>query len=78
VVRGFIGDYAEELIYIFCTTEDRLNMIVNNTSGLSARQARDLCCTELVNMRDQNEGRRCREQLIMLKEAIVSPQSSSQ
>src|ERR1700748_468494 len=40
VVRGFIGDYAEELVHIFCSTKDRFKVIVNNTMGLSARQAR--------------------------------------
>src|ERR1700761_6963820 len=34
VVRGFIGDYAEELVYVFCTAKDRFKVIVNNTMGL--------------------------------------------
>ncbi len=78
VVRGFIGNYAEELVYVFCTAKDRLQVIVNNTLGLSARQARDLCCVECANKWDQNKDRKYREQLIMLGETIVRLESGSQ
>ncbi|KIW26104.1 uncharacterized protein PV07_09231 [Cladophialophora immunda] len=78
VVRGFIGDYAEELVYIFCTTKDRFKAIVNNTMALSARQARDLCCIEFANMWDQNKDRRYQERLIMLGQAIVRLESGNQ
>ncbi|KIW59684.1 hypothetical protein PV05_04119 [Exophiala xenobiotica] len=75
VVRGFIGDYAEELVHIFCTTKDRFNVIVHNTMELSTRQARDLCAIEFANKWDQNKDRRYRQQLIMLAEAIVRLES---
>ena len=75
VVRGFIGNYAEELVHVFCTTKDRFEVIVNNTMGLSARQARDLCCIEFANKWDQRKTRIHREQLIMLGEAIVRLES---
>jgi len=78
VVRGFIGDYAEELVHIFCTTKERFKVIVNNTMGLSARQARDLCCIEFANKWDQRNGGRYREQLIELGEAIVRLESGGQ
>ena len=75
VVRGFIGDYAEGLVYIFCTTKDRFKSIVNNTMGLSNQQAIDLCCIEYANARDQNKSGRKREQLIKLGETIVRLES---
>lgn len=78
VVRGFIGNYAEELVYVFCTIKDRFKVIVNNTMGLSARQARDLCCIEFANKWDQNKNRKYRDQLIMLGEEIVRLESGSQ
>ncbi|OAP60548.1 hypothetical protein AYL99_05550 [Fonsecaea erecta] len=78
VVRGFIGDYAEELVYLFCATKDRFTVIVNNTMGLSARQARDLCCIEFANKWDQNKDRRYQRQLIMLAEAVVRLERESQ
>ena len=77
VVRGFIGDYAEELVHVFCTTKDRFNVLVNNSMGLSARQARDLCCIEFANKWDQNQDRRYRKQLIALGAAIVRLESGS-
>lgn len=76
VVRGFIGEYAEELVYVFCTTKDRFNVFVNNTMGLSTRQARDLCCLEFANKWDQNKDRRYRDQLIKLAEEIVRLESA--
>ncbi|KIV82649.1 hypothetical protein PV11_04745 [Exophiala sideris] len=78
VVRGFIGNYAEELVHVFCTTKDRFKVIVNNTMGLGARQARDLCCIEFANKWDQNGDGRYRKQLIMLAETIVRLESGSQ
>ncbi|KAK4945989.1 hypothetical protein LTR10_014791 [Elasticomyces elasticus] len=78
VVRGFIGNYAEELVHVFCTTKDRFKVIVHNTMGLSARQARDLCCIEFANKWDQNGDGRYRKQLIMLAETIVRLESGSQ
>ncbi len=77
VVRGFIGNYAEELVYVFCTAKDRFKVIVSNTMGLSDRQARDLCCIEFANKWDQDKGRKYREQLIMLGEAIVRLESGN-
>ena len=77
VVRGFIGNYAEELVHVFCTTKDRFKAIVHNTMGLSDRQARDLCCIEFANKWDQNQDRRYRKQLIALGEAIVRLESGS-
>lgn len=58
VVRGYIGSYAEELVYIFCSLKvDRFDNIVNNTLGLSKRQQMDLCHIEYANGWDQ-KGRR--------------------
>ncbi|KAJ9609709.1 hypothetical protein H2200_006037 [Cladophialophora chaetospira] len=78
VVRGFIGDYAEELVYIFCTAKNRFNLIVNNTLGLSDRQARDLCLVEFANKKDQNKNQKYRDQLVKLAETVVRLESGSQ
>ncbi|KIX95538.1 uncharacterized protein Z520_08658 [Fonsecaea multimorphosa CBS 102226] len=77
VVRGFIGEYAEELVYLFCTTRNRFRAIVNNDLGLDRRKARDLCVIEFANAWDQNKGRRYQERLIMLGEAIVRLESGT-
>lgn len=71
VVRGLIGEYAEELVHIFCTTKDRINAITNNTMGFDAKRARDLCLIEFANLRDQNTRARYQDKLVLLAEAIT-------
>ena len=71
LILSLIGEYAEELVHIFCTTKDRFKAIVGNEMGLSTRQARDLCCVEFANKWDQRKGGKYRNQLIMLAEKIV-------
>lgn len=55
IIRGMIGDYAEELVHIFCTTKRRFNVFVNNTLQLDRQKVMDLCYIEYANALDQNE-----------------------
>jgi hypothetical protein len=71
VVRGLIGDYAEELVYVFCTTKGRFKAFTTNSEGREPRQARDLCVVEFANLRDQNKGGRNRQKLITLANAVT-------
>lgn len=68
VVRGFIGDYAEELVHVFCTSRPRFNVIVENRLGLTTRQVRDLCMVEFANLWDQNNDGRYDEKIKVLDE----------
>jgi hypothetical protein len=59
IVRRYIGTYAEELVYIFCSIKkDRFGTIVDNRLGLSKQQQLDLCYVEFANGWDQREHRK--------------------
>jgi hypothetical protein len=75
IVRGIIGEYAEELVYIFCTSKDRFHVIVDNTQGLSPRQVMDLCHIEFANLLDQNKDDLYDEKLKILNDTITRLQN---
>lgn len=72
VVRGYIGDYAEELAYIFCSVKkSRFEAIVSNTLGLSRQQHIDLCHIEFSNLWDQKKNGELDEKLDTLTQTIA-------
>ena len=76
VVRGFIGEYAEELVYIFCGfKKDRIGSIIRNTAGWPPQQHLDLCRVEYANLRDGKESIELERQLEAVKETIVRLES---
>jgi 2OG-Fe(II) oxygenase superfamily len=70
-VREMIGEYAEELAYIFCNTQNRRESFLNNTIGLTTQQQIDLCKIEYANLIDQNENGQYNQQLIELIQKIA-------
>lgn len=71
VVRGYIGEYAEELVYIFCGLRNgRFRSIINNTPGWSAEQHLDLCWVEFSNLLDHKGFRDVEERLEILGQTI--------
>ncbi|KAH8807635.1 hypothetical protein F5884DRAFT_789731 [Xylogone sp. PMI_703] len=77
VVRGYIGEYAEELVHIFCgLKKDRFQCIVNNSLGLSKGQHLDLCYVEFANLWDQKEHGRLEARLDILIKTIERLESS--
>ncbi len=77
IVRRIIGGYAEELVYIFCTSKNRFNVIVKNTRGLTNQQVIDLCHIESANLSDQNETGIYDQKLDILSDTIVRLQNES-
>jgi hypothetical protein len=77
VVRGYIGEYAEELVHIFCSMKkNRFDAIVDNALGLSKRQQTDLCHVEFANLWDQNEHGQLDGKLDILNQTIVRLENS--
>jgi hypothetical protein len=54
-VRELIGEYAEFLAYEFCTTENRLDVFINNKKDYVEEVQRDLLYIEYANLLDQND-----------------------
>ncbi len=52
-VRLFIGKYAENLVYQFCTIRPRFKSIVSNTNGLDFIEHYHLGCIEEANLIEQ-------------------------
>ncbi|KAK5997617.1 hypothetical protein PT974_02981 [Cladobotryum mycophilum] len=76
VVCGYIGEYAEELAYIFCgLRKDRFGSILNNTPGWSERQHLDLCRLEYANFWDGKEDRDVQSQMDLLSQTIARLES---
>jgi hypothetical protein len=76
VVRGYIGEYAEELVYIFCgLRKDRFLSILNNTPGWSEQKHLDLCRLEYANFWDGKEDRDVKYQMDCLSETIARLES---
>jgi hypothetical protein len=72
VVRGYIGEYAEELVHTFCELKkDRYLAIVNNTPGWDIWRHFDLCCIEYANFWDGRNVRDVREELRNLSQTIA-------
>lgn len=72
VVRGYIGDYAEELVHLFCGfKKNRFKAIVGNALGLSKQQQLDLCYVEFANLWDQRQHGELQERLDILTQTIA-------
>jgi hypothetical protein len=71
VIRALIGEYAEHLVWVFCTTKNRFEIFTQHPNRkLERRFQRDLCTVEFANLRDQNRGGKFREKLVRLAEVI--------
>ncbi|KAK4152715.1 hypothetical protein C8A00DRAFT_34565 [Chaetomidium leptoderma] len=78
VVRGYIGEYAEELAYLFCgLRKDRFGSILHNTPGWSEQQHLDLCRLEYANFWDGKEDRDVQSQMDLLGETIARLESKA-
>ncbi|KAF2105679.1 hypothetical protein BDV96DRAFT_592108 [Lophiotrema nucula] len=76
VVRGYIGEYAEELAHIFYRLrKDRFASIVNNTPRWGVRQHLDLCRLEYANFWDGKEDRNVQDQMEILSQTIARLES---
>lgn len=76
-MRGYIGEYAEELVHIFCgMRKGRFNAIVNNTQGLSKQQHIDLCHVEFANLWDQNKDGDLDAKMDILNQTIARLENS--
>lgn len=76
VVRGYIGEYAEELAHTFCSLrKDRFGSIVHNTPGWGVRQHLDLCHLEYANFWDGKEDRDVQDQMNLLSQTIAQLES---
>ncbi|KAG6041155.1 hypothetical protein E4U41_005793 [Claviceps citrina] len=72
VVRGYIGQYAEELVFLFCgLRSDRFGCILHNTPGWAPRQHLDLCRLEYANFWDGREDRDVGEQMRLLGQTMA-------
>jgi hypothetical protein len=65
-IKELIGEYAENLVYEFCTLPNRFEALVSNSKGYSDEMVRDLLTIEGANLRDQNVGGKYDKQLIKL------------
>lgn len=72
VVRGMIGEYAEGLVYVFCTSKERFRVIVENMLGLGKREQLDLCRIEIANLGDQNPRGKLDEKIRVLEMTMRS------
>lgn len=52
-VRAYIGNYAEKLVYLFCTLRPRCASIVSNTNNLDFIEQYHLACIEEANLVEQ-------------------------
>lgn len=72
VVRGYIGEYAEELVYIYCgLRKDRFRSIINNAPGWGAQQHLDLCRMEYANFEDVKENPVVWDRMERLRQVIA-------
>jgi hypothetical protein len=72
VVRGYIGEYAEELVHIFCgLRKNRFGSIVHNTPGWGVRQHLDLCRLEYANFWDGRDYRNFEKQMEILSQTMA-------
>ena len=71
VVRGYIGEYAEELVHVFCGLRNgRFRSIVHNTPAWSAKQHLDLCWVEYANLWDHKDFRDVNGKMETLSQTI--------
>ena len=71
VVQGYIGEYAEELVHIYCgLKQDRFGAIADNKPGWDRRQHLDLCRLEYANLEDVKENRDVRAYMERLDKVI--------
>jgi hypothetical protein len=75
IIRHIIGEYAENLVYIFCTSKPRFETIIDNTLNLTNQQVIDLCFIEFANIDDQNESGYRDRQLEILIDTIARLQN---
>ena len=79
VVRSYIGEYAEELAYIFCgLRKDRYRCIVNNTPGWDVRLHLDLCRMEYANFWDSKEVPFLQSRMETLRQTIARLENGEQ
>lgn len=75
VVRGYIGSYGEELVYLFCSMKnDRFGTILENRLGVSRQQHLDLCRLEHANFWDQRHMRGVEARMKVLEARIAKLQ----
>lgn len=71
-VREMIGEYAEELVYEFCSLKNRFETIYNNTKDYSKKMHKDMLMIELSNLHEQNKNGNYTEKILKLKEVFNS------
>ena len=72
VVRSYIGEYAEELVHIFCSLKkERFRSIVTNTPARGARQFLDLLWLEYANAWDHKEYPRAQKKMEILSQVMT-------
>lgn len=54
VITDLIGEYAESLVYEFCTLRNRQESLINNTNNYSNSFLKDMLAIELANLIEQN------------------------
>ncbi|ETS74360.1 hypothetical protein PFICI_14226 [Pestalotiopsis fici W106-1] len=76
VVRGYIGEYAEELAHTFCgLRKDRFLSILNNVPGWDKQKHLDLCRLEHANFWDGRNDRDVKSQMDALSKTIAQLES---
>lgn len=71
-IKSLIGDYAESLVYEFCTLEDRDSSLLNNTKSYSDKVYYDLLCIAYANLKTQKERLGANELLNKFSQKIES------
>jgi len=69
-VRELIGEYAEELVYEFCTLENRTASIIENTKNYSEKMHKDLLKLEYCNYLEQNADNKGDEVLSVISQML--------
>ncbi len=75
IIRNIIGEYAEHLVHIFCTTRNRFNAIVKNSLKLTNKEIIDLCHIESANFSDLNDRDQYDQKLEALSDTILRLQN---
>lgn len=58
LIKSLIGEYAESLVYEFCSLENRLNKLVTNENNYDDSFRKDLLFIEYANLVEQNFNRK--------------------
>jgi len=65
-IRNLIGEYSENLVWLFCNMKNRTNTLLNNTENLDIQILNDLLLIELGNLNEQGPEQYA-EQIYLLK-----------